>query len=41
MIDIEQARRNDAELRYLAVHQAQNGGISRARAFRKYNSSIG
>jgi hypothetical protein len=25
MIDIEQAHRIDAELRYLALHQAQNG----------------
>jgi hypothetical protein len=41
MIDIEQAHRNDAELRQLAVHQAQNKAINRARAFRKYNSTIG
>jgi hypothetical protein len=41
MIDIEQAHRNDAELRYLAVHQAQKRGICRAQAFRKYNSTIG
>jgi hypothetical protein len=40
-VDIEQAHRNDAELRYLAVHQAQNRGMSRPQAFRKYNSTIG
>ena len=40
-VDIEQAHRNDAELLYLAVHQARNGGIDRRQAFRKYNSTIG
>jgi hypothetical protein len=40
-VDIEQAHRNDAELRYLAVHQARNRGMDRPQAFRKYNSTIG
>jgi len=40
-VDIEQAHRNDAELDYLAVHQAQKEGMSRDEAFRKYNSTIG
>jgi hypothetical protein len=41
MIDIEQAPCGDMELCYLAVQQAQKQGIYRARAFRKYNSTIG
>jgi hypothetical protein len=41
MIDIEQTHQNDAELSYVAVHQAQKRGAKRARAFRKYNSTIG
>jgi len=40
-VDIEQAHRNDAELLYLAVHQARNVGMGRLQPFRKYNSTIG